>query len=70
MSEEKQRILLLERVSTSGLAVPEPFCVCSAARSSLPDVTHERGGEQTPQSETGESLLLCVLWHSRAIRGQ
>lgn len=37
----------------------------SPARSSLPDVTHERGGEQTPQSETGESLLLCAVAQPR-----
>lgn len=74
ISEEKQRILLLERVikNTSVHHITylsgetQSFAVYQSVESVVvSDFTHEGRRKQAPQSKTGESMLLRAVQHLR-----
>ncbi len=70
MSEEKQRILLLERVNRHAVSVTLHLrawaamflgvTICLINPMFVSDFTHEGGGKQAPQSKTGQLLFSSV----------
>ena len=79
MSEEKQRILLLERVNTHNVSITlnsiaqetTIFFVCLYLINLIyvSDFTHEGRRKQTPQSKTGQLIIITVGYVTSAPLG-